>query len=261
MIITSASNQRLRNLRQAVRAGRGDDQGRVPIEGLKLLQEALRSHLQIEELFVSSRCRTETEALLDQAGGKPLEIVEVADRLFPSISSTETSQGVLALAKLPSAHIDELLRKQPLVLIGEGLQDPGNLGTLFRSAEAFGARGLILTSGSVSPRNPKVVRSSAGSVFRVPCPPAMEVAALPDLLSLHRFKLIAASPQAKTDFRDVNYEGNVALVVGNEGRGLSDELRKVALEIRVPTLPSVESLNVSVAASIILCEAARQRRR
>jgi len=260
VIITSASNQRLKKLRQVLRVGQGDENAPVPVEGLKLLREAIKSRLQIEELFVSSHCRSEAEALLNQVAGNLPEIIEVADKVFPSISSTETPQGILALAKLPAVDLDRLLRTTAFLLVGEELQDPGNLGTLVRSAEAFGVRGLLLTYGSVDPRNPKVIRSSAGSVFRVPCLTGLSGTLLLEQLSRYRFEIVAATPQGEIDFRDISYQGRLALAVGNEGRGLSEAvLRQATLKIRIPTGPLVESLNVSVATSIIMCEAARQR--
>src|SRR5262245_9618536 len=261
MFITSASNPRLKQLRAAVRNGGIDVQGRVRIEGSKLVTEAIRSRLHVEEVYVSESCRRERsmQALLRRLPGTP-EIVELPDRLFVTIVSTENPQGLLALARLPSIPLEELLRTASMLLIGCELQDPGNVGTLLRSAEAFGVEGVLLTQTSVSPWNEKLIRASAGSVFRLPCLGGFESPQLLRNLQGNGFRFVAATPKATLDFREVDYRGRVALIVGNEGRGLREKvLSHVQTKIRIPMKEGIESLNVSVAASIVLCEAARQR--
>jgi TrmH family RNA methyltransferase len=261
MLIRSASNPRLKELRAASRDGRSDVQGRVRIEGYKLVLEAIRSHVPVEEVYVSESCRRDPdiENLLHQIPGTP-EIVEISDRLFPSIVSTEHPQGLLVLARIPSIQLDTLLRGSSMLLVGCELQDPGNLGTLLRSAEAFGVGGVLLTRTSVNPFNDKVVRASAGSIFRVPCLDGFENTELLRHLRRTSFHFVAATPKAAIDFRKVDYRQRIALILGNEGKGLSEEvLSHVQTRIHIPMTTVIESLNVAVAASIILCEAARQR--
>ena len=262
MLITSASNSRLKQLRAALRNGGSDAQGRFRIEGAKLVREAIRSHLLVDEVYVSESCRrdSETQALLNRIPGEP-EIVEVSDRLFPTIVSTEHPQGLLALARIPSIQLDALLQRSSILLVGCELQDPGNLGTLLRSAEAFGVEGVLLTQTSVDPWNEKVVRASAGSIFRLPCLGGFEGKDLLGNLERNRFHLVAAAPRAAIDFRKAHYGDRFALILGNEGKGLSQEiLSQVQTRIQIQMAAGIESLNVAVAASIILCEAARQRR-
>jgi len=261
MLITSASNARLKQLRAALRDGGPDAQSRVRIEGSKLVREAIQSNLQVEEVFVSESRRLDPgiQALLRQIPGKP-EIVEVTDRLFPTIVSTEQPQGLLALARLPFIQLEELLRSASMLLVGCEIQDPGNLGTLLRSAEAFGVEGVLLTQTSVNPWNDKVVRASAGSIFRMPCLGGFESTELLRTLERNGFRFVAATPKATIDFREADYRGCFALILGNEGKGLSEEvLTRVQARIHIPMTAGIESLNVSVATSIILCEAARQR--
>jgi RNA methyltransferase, TrmH family len=262
MLIRSASNARLRQLRALSRDGGSDAQGRVRIEGLKLVREALRSHLTVDEVYVSESRRRDPEIqdLLRQIPGAP-EIVEISDRLFPSIMSTEHPQGLLALARVPSIQLDTLLRSSTLLLVGCELQDPGNLGTLLRSAEAFGVEGVLLTQTSVNPFNEKVLRASAGSIFRLPCLGGFQSTELLRELERNGFHFVAATPRAAIDFRKVDYQERIALILGNEGKGLSEDvLSRVQTRIHIPMTAGIESLNVAVAASIILCEAARQRR-
>jgi TrmH family RNA methyltransferase len=134
------------------------------------------------------------------------------------------------------------------------------LGTLLRSAEAFGAEGVLLTQNSVKPWNEKAVRASAGSIFRVPCLAGFEGTELLQDLEQNGIRFVAATPKATIDFREADYRCRFALILGNEGKGLSEEvLSRVQARIHIPMTATIESLNVSVAASIILCEAAQQR--
>jgi len=261
MRISSASNPRLKQLRAASRDGGSDAQGRVRIEGPKLVHEAIRSHVLVDEVYVSDRCLRDPDIqdLLRQIPGTP-DIVEISDRLFPTIVNTEHPQGLLALARIPPIQLDTLLRSSSMLLVGCELQDPGNLGTLLRSAEAFGVGGVLLTQTSVNPFNEKVVRASAGSIFRLPCLGGLESTELLRHLEWSRFHFVAATPKAAIDFRKVDYRERIALILGNEGKGLSEEvLSRVQTRIHIPMAAGIESLNVAVAASIILCEAARQR--
>lgn len=260
VIITSAANPRLTQLRETLRQGEGDPLGRVPIEGPKLLDEAIRSSLQVEEIFVAQSRQQESavQELLARAQGATVTVV--ADRLLSSLGGTETPQGLVALAKLPQFSLEAAMQGDPLLLVAFELQDPGNLGTLLRSAEAFGASAVLLSRGSVNPRNPKVIRASAGSIFRVPCLDGFDISGLLDIFTQSHMRLLAAVPKAGTDFRKVSYAGSLALLVGNEARGLDEEiLRRVGTRLRIPMKQSVESLNAAIATSIILCEAARQR--
>ena len=262
MLISSGSNPRLKQLRAAVRDGASDAQGRVRIEGAKLVREAIRSRLLVDEVYVSDRSRRDPDIqdLLRQIPGKP-EVVEISDRLFPSIVSTEHTQGLLALARIPPIQLDKLLQRSSMLLVGCELQDPGNLGTLLRSAEAFGIEGVLLTQTSVNPFNEKVVRASAGSIFRLPCLGGLESMELLRILGRNGFRFVAATPKGAIDFREADYRSRLALILGNEGRGLSEEvLSQIQTRIHIPMAAGIESLNVAVAASLILCEAARQRR-
>lgn len=261
ILISSASNPRLKQLRARFRGGKPDPQGGIPIEGPKLLREAIQSHFPVEEVFVSESCLRDpnTQALLAQIPGKP-QVIEVIDRLFPTIAGTENPQGLVAIARVPFIQLEKLLRRASMLLVGCELQDPGNLGTLLRSAEAFGVDGLLLTQTSVNPWNEKVIRSSAGSIFRVPCVGGFESIELLHNLEGNGFRFVAATPKAAIDFREADFQGRIALILGNEGNGLRDEiLNRVQTRIHIPMTDGVESLNVAVAASIILCEAARQR--
>jgi TrmH family RNA methyltransferase len=182
--------------------------------------------------------------------------------LFASVSGTEAAQGVMALVKPPEWKLPQLFRGSPLVVVLDGLQDPGNAGAILRAAEAFGATGAIFIKGTVSPFNPKTVRASAGSLFRVPFLHGMDAALARAALEQNRVKSFAGVPArpgaAARSLAEVNLTGPVGLIIGNEARGVGAELRSAASDVTIPTV-AVESLNAAVAAGILLYEARRQR--
>ena len=256
--ITSSSNRRIQRLRALMRRSPLDGDALAVVEGPKLVREACRSGLEVEEILVAS---SKLAAFRDEnwVGRAGAELCGVSDRLFHAFSDTVTSQGVLAIVRIPAASLDPLLTRAPLLLIAHQVQDPGNLGTLARSAEAFGATALLLTTHTVSPLNPKAIRASAGSLFRLPLAGPSAPESLSARLRRSRIRLMAALPEGPIDFRMADYQGGLALVVGSEGRGIPPGLGTFDAEIRVPTAKGVDSLNVATAAAILLCEAARQR--
>ncbi|MEW5974431.1 MAG: RNA methyltransferase [Acidobacteriota bacterium] len=261
-VITSSSNSRLKHLRRSMQEGRLDSLGRLPVEGRKLVGEAIRSGRVIDEVYI---CREKRhlpwiQDLIRDLSGRNVTVLEVTEKALTTVSDTEAPQGVLALVRIPAYDLEETLRNNPLVVVVDRLQDPGNLGTLIRSCEAFGVGSVLLTRNTVNPANQKCVRASAGSLFRVPLVSDLRSSELVRVLKKHRFRVLATSPSGLKDFRQVSYSGATAIVVGSEGSGLDEGfLKEASTTIRIPLGPSVESLNVAVATSILLCEAARQR--
>jgi len=263
-VITSLSNARIKYLRELMKKGQFGSENEVPVEGLKLVREALQSRLVIEEVYVCVRQakQRDLEEILRRLRDLQVRIQFVAERVYNSLVETEASQGVVALVKIPRFHLSQVMRESLLLLLAHQLQDPGNLGTLIRSSEAFGVGGVLLTEESVSPGNQKALRASAGSLFRVPVLSGLNPDRMLDELRHNGFRLVAAIPRGEVDFRKVDYRGSVALIVGNEGSGLPQRtLDRIDLRVTVSVAPPVESLNVAVASSIILAEAARQRQK
>jgi TrmH family RNA methyltransferase len=206
--------------------------------------------------------------LLPQIGAQ-VETVLLPDKLFDSLVPSESPQGVAALVRLKEfslADVTERLPVGPIVVLA-GLQDPGNLGTILRSSEAFGSAGVILGEGTVSPFNAKVVRASAGSVFRLPmvhhqgksAPAKLEEVS--EKLQAQGVRLLATSSHKGTPIDQADIKSPAAIFFGNEGSGLPRDLMAAMDEVlAIPHTPQVESLNAGVAASIVLYEAARQRR-
>src|SRR4051812_21178524 len=166
--VSSSQNQQVKELRKAFAKGELTDDGHAAIESVRIIEEAIRSGLKFRTVFFSESGAARAERLLPQLGSH-VETLLLPDSVFAAAVDTETPQGVAALVKLKPYDMESLFHTpEPLVIVVAGVQDPGNLGTILRSAEAFGAAGVAVTEGTVSPLNPKSVRASAGSIFRLP---------------------------------------------------------------------------------------------
>jgi TrmH family RNA methyltransferase len=239
--LISDKNPLLKEVRRLAAGGAPGEDRLVLAEGPRLLDEALRSRVEIHAVILS-------ESAAETPGLGETRVVRVLDGLFNKLASTESPQGVLALVRLPEWTQEDLLRGTPLVVVLDGVQDPGNAGAILRTAEAFGATGAVFLKGTVSPSNPKCLRASAGSAFRLPV-----VSEIPPGLELY-----AADPRAKLSIADAGLAAACAIVIGGEGSGVRPELAARATGVKIPTV-NVESLNAAVAAGILLYEARRQR--
>lgn len=257
--VDSRQNARVKELRRAFAEATPNQQGEVAIEGMHLVEEAIRSGLKLSTVFFSESARERVHKLLPQLSSHT-ETLLLPDSVFASAVPTETPQGVAALVRTRPSTVENILRAEPaLLVIAAGLQDPGNLGTIARSAEAFGVTGLLLGERTVSPWNWKAVRASAGSLFRVPVLKVGLGAALPGIKS-RGVLVLATSSHKGTAISGVDLRQSVAFVIGNEGAGVPKDMLGQADEIVfIPQTASIESLNAGIAASILLYEAARQR--
>ncbi len=253
-VVTSRTNPRIKQLRAAFAGQARLSSGLIAIEGEHLLREALRSGQALKTVFLSEHVE------MPEYVPSIVEVIRVSNDVFATVADTRAPQGIAALLVPPVGSVEAMLAGMPLVLVAVGLQDPGNLGTLIRSAEAFGATGVLTTLGSVSPWNGKCLRASAGSVFRVP----LAVADSPAMERLEQagVRLLAAVKEDAVAAGETDLRGPCALLIGNEGAGLSpDWLRLADARITVPCPGWVESLNAAVAGSILLYEASGQRAR
>ncbi len=258
--VGSRQNALIKELRRGFHAGEPSNDGSIAVESVRMIEEAIRSGLRPRAVFFSESARPRADRLLPQLSAH-VECLLLPDEVFRSAVATETPQGVAALIRLPPHTLDGVLAApEPLIVAAAGVQDPGNLGTIIRSAEAFGAAGVLVGAGTVSPYNPKVVRAAAGSLFRLPVV-AMEFSAITNTLRTRGIRMLATSSHKGTPIDEIDLRGGVALVIGNEGAGVPKEiLRAVDGLIAIPHAPAVESLNAGVAGSILLYEASRQRR-
>lgn len=253
-------NPLIRELRRAFSHGDLTPDGYFAVEGVRILEEAIRSGLRFHAVFFASSAETKAQRLLPQIGAH-VDTLIVPDKIFAGAVPSETPQGVAALVKSKDWSIDSVLERAeagPFVVIA-GLQDPGNLGTILRSAEAFGVGGMLLGEGTVSPYNPKVVRGSAGSIFRVPLA-RVKLAQAVDSMRERGIRLLATSSHKGTRLDEAALEGKIGIFIGSEGAGLPRELAgKMDESVIIPHSERVESLNAGVAASIVLYEVSRQK--
>ncbi len=266
--IEGRHNPLVKQLRQAFAHSELTDTGDCAIEGLRILEEAIRSGLRFSSVFFRESAQAAADRLLPQIGAQ-VETLLLPDKLFDSLVPSESPQGVAALVRLKQFSLDDILERMQLgpIVVLAGLQDPGNLGTILRSAEAFGSAGVILGEGTVSPFNSKVVRASAGSVFRLPIihnqakSAAAKLEEVCEKLRAQSVRLIATSSHKGSPLDQADLKNPAAIFFGNEGSGLPrDLMAKMDESIAIPHAAQVESLNAGVAASIVLYEAARQRK-
>ena len=271
--IEGRHNPLVKQLRQAFAHAELTDAGDCAIEGLRILEEAIRSGLRFSSVFFRESAEDRAARLLPQIGAQ-VETLLLPDKLFDSLVPSESPQGVAALVRLKEFSLDDLterLQVGPIalgpIIVLAGLQDPGNVGTILRSCEAFGSAGVILGEGTVSPFNSKVVRASAGSVFRLPIihnqvqEKMARLEEVCDQLREKEVRLIATSSHKGTPLDQADLKQPTAIFFGNEGSGLArDLMAKMDESIAIPHTAQVESLNAGVAVSIVLYEAARQRK-
>lgn len=257
-VIRSRSNplyKRLAALKQRA------DQELCLIEGPKLVEEALDAGVTIREAIAGPKAEARRGALLAllRSNGVPVRLLDEA--LVASLSDAETSQGLVAIAERPQADEARLYAGTALILVAVTIQNPGNLGALLRTAEAAGATGAYLTSGCADPYSWKALRGSMGSAFRLPVVGGLSLDEALARLQARQVPAIAATADAPESYDAFDWRGSVALLLGNESAGLPPEVARAAARVRIPMIRTVESLNVSAAAAVLLFEAARQRRR
>ena len=256
-VISSRTNARVKQLRAAFQGHARLSGGLVAIEGHHLLEEALRSGMVLKTMFV--RAGGEAVAMVPRG----VEMLWLTPEVFDGVVDTQSPQGIAGLMVPPVKKLEDVMGSAgaALILVAVGLQDPGNLGTLVRSAEAFGATGVLTTPGTVSAWNQKALRASVGSVFRVP---VVGVTAS-ELEGVKRrgVRLIAAvgaHDAGVVEAQKMEFTGACALMIGNEGAGLAAEWMEMCdVRVTIPCPGAVESLNAAVAGSLLLYEASRQR--
>lgn len=265
--LSSMQNQIIKDIRALYTKKGRREAGLTVVEGVHPLEEAVRAGWPVATVLYTERFAEGAEGgpLLDKLSAAGARLVAVTDDVLERTAETETPQGVLGTLA-PRLHpVADLVRqraggKPPLLLVCDGLQDPGNLGTLWRAAHAFGARGVVLTSNTAEPFSPKVIRAATGSVFHLPVAVEPDAAAALATLRQAGLKVAVADSGRGEEPERLRLGGAVALVVGNEGSGPADVwLEDADLHLRIPMPGGTESLNAGVAGSILLYEASRQR--
>lgn len=261
-MITSTANQSVKDVIQLNQKSRARQrEGLFVAEGVKMFEEAPEDR--ICKVFVAQRAEAE---LYGRYGGRlsRLHTEIVADPVFDRMADTRSPQGILCLVRQREYRLEQLLDAgggAPLLVIIEDLQDPGNLGTIFRTGEGAGVSGIIMSCGTVDIYNPKTIRSTMGSIYRVPFLYTDDLTAAAALLRERGVGVYAAHLGGSRMYDACDYKAGTAFLIGNEGNGLREETARCAdCLVRIPMEGKLESLNASVAASLLLYEAYRQRR-
>lgn len=257
-MITSTANAKIKDLIKLQKSAKLRREKKLyTTEGLRMFEEVPESDL--VSVWVSESFAGKHRQLLQKGKIRP-ELL--SDTVFAHVSDTKTPQGVLCVLRQKQYTLEEMLKNQaPLLLVLDGLQDPGNLGTILRTAEAAGVTGIVLSDDCVDMYNPKVIRSTMGSVYRVPFVYTDDLPAALKRMQKQGITLYAAHLDGQNAYDKENYINGTAFLIGNEGNGLKEETAQTSdCLIRIPMEGRVESLNAAVAASLLMFEAGRQRR-
>ena len=259
-MITSAGNSQVKNVIQLnQKAKTRREQGLFAAEGRKMFGEAPRDW--IFKVYVSEALASD-EQIMGRLHKEEIPYEVVAEPVFRQMSDTQTPQGILTLLKKPAYTQEDILRgENPLIMVLEDLQDPGNAGTIFRTGEGAGVSGIFLTKTCVDVTNPKVIRSTMGSIYRMPFLYVEDVVSLKEKLEERSIRTFAAHLKGRDFYDKECYKGGTAFFIGNEGKGLTEAAAAAAdCLIKIPMCGEVESLNAAMAAGILMYEASRQRR-
>lgn len=228
------------------------------IEGFRLIQEALKAKINVEYIFISSDKVSKIDEYLTDYLDDNIKIYEVDNNLIKELSDTEKPQGIIAVVKMKEYKIND---NGNFYLLCDKVQDPGNLGTIIRTAHAAGVDGIILSKGTVDIYNEKVIRATMGSLFYIPILMDDENNSIVKNLCNKGFSLLATSLEGDKDFFNEDLSGKVIVSVGNEGNGVSEEIYSLCdKKVKIPMPGGAESLNVAIATSIILYEKVRQNK-
>lgn len=260
-VIESPANPLIKVFRRALAEGTTRD-GWLAVDGPFLVEEALNAQERavVHSVIVAKGAAEKFSGLLARLP-REAEVAAVPERIFRQIAQTEAPQGIAALVELRKEKLESVLTaRNALLLVACGLQDPGNLGTMMRSAQAFGASALITLEATVSPFNPKAVRASAGAVFHLPMFVGEKTEPLFRQVRDAGVRIVAADRHSPAPLPDADLRGPLAILIGQEAAGLSPAIsRQADLLLEIPIRPEMDSLNAATATSIFLYEVARQR--
>lgn len=257
-MITSTANKQMKELSQLIKKAKArKEAGVFVVEGSKMFLEAPKERA--HKVYVS-------EAFLEEKQNRQMlsgyEYEELSNAVFSAVSDTKTPQGILCVVEMPQYDFNKLLKEESgLYLVLESIQDPGNLGTMFRTAEGAGVTGIIMNRTTVDLFNPKTIRSTMGSIYRVPFYITDDLKESLSLMEKAGITTFAAHLRGEKWYDEPDYQKKTAFLIGNEGNGLSDEMAQLATSyLKIPMQGKLESLNAAMAAGILMYEASRQRR-
>ena len=254
--IESSSNRRIIETARLKKRRTRDAEGRFLVEGTRETARAVDAGASINEIFLCPDIASpETASLAGRIGDSGARITTVSTIAIDKLTIRQNPDGIIAVASTWAAIVDNLDRD--LILIAEAIEKPGNLGAMFRTADATGA-GLLIADATVDPFNPNVVRASQGALFSVPF--AVTDAATATSWAHEHGAIVVATPDAKTDYWNTDLSGPISIVIGSEHAGVSEAWLNTGIPVRIPMAGDADSLNASVSAAVLLYEAVRQGR-
>ncbi|RKD32532.1 TrmH family RNA methyltransferase [Thermohalobacter berrensis] len=260
--ITSPSNPLIKYVKSLHRKKKRWEHKSYIIEGVRLVEDCLNSNAEIEYILYSDSLLNvkDGDSILEKLKSKGYTLYNITDNILKKISDTMNPQGIIAVVKINSIVLEDILTTNNILILLDRIQDPGNMGTIIRTAEALGATGILVTEGCVDIYNPKVVRATMGSIFRVPIVFLDDTKEKIKYLKSKGIQIIATSLDTNKFCHEVDFKNDFILVVGNEASGVSDEILRASTEIiKIPMVGKAESLNAAMAFGITMYEARRQR--
>lgn len=258
-IITSKDNEIIKNIRKLKDKKYREQENKYIIEGIKLIEEAVEEKAKIDTVIVCEDCienETIEQNLMYEIA--KYNCIYVSQKVFSAVTEVTNPQGILAVVNKENNE-DDIDYNQDVILVLDGIQDPGNLGTILRTVDSCGLNQIIISSKTADAYNPKVVRSTMGAIFRVKVIISQDLTKTLKEIKKHKFKVVATSLKTQGSIYDVDYSKK-AIVIGNEANGVSNEILELAdIKAKIPMLGKTESLNASVATSVILYEYVRQK--
>ncbi|MGB9679967.1 MAG: TrmH family RNA methyltransferase [Thermoanaerobacteraceae bacterium] len=253
MIITSWNNEFIKRIRKLKDKKERFNQGLFLVEGRNSVSELIKSNFKIKHIILA-------ETFNEILDFPKTDIVYVSDNIFNKLSDTVTPQKVLAVVEIPSYDINQIVKNNGIYLIADNIQDPGNLGTIIRSSDAFNVKCVFTINNCVDIYNPKVVRATMGSIFHIPVFNVSDIDELFRILKNNNIQVVATDLKAENYLHEVDLKSSVVFIMGNEAKGISNIYGKyIDKYIKIPMSGKAESLNVSIATSIFLYESQRQR--
>ncbi|MDP4094112.1 MAG: 23S rRNA (guanosine(2251)-2'-O)-methyltransferase RlmB [Bacillota bacterium] len=259
--ITSSQNPLVKEVKALKSKKARDESNSFFIEGIRLVEEALKEDIEIKKIFLSESFLSDksSDLLISQIEQKKLDTFLLTDNILKDISDTENPQGVLAVLKIRNCSLD-IIKGNSFVLLLEAIQDPGNLGTIIRTADAAGADAVVMSKGCVDLYNPKVLRSTMGSVFHIPVCYNLDMEDTIVALKNKGIKVYAAHLSGEKSYVEEDYTKGCTFIIGNEANGITeDSAKKADVLLKIPMPGRAESLNASIAAGVLMYEVVRQR--
>lgn len=260
-VITSPSNKIIKDIKLLHKKKDRWKKKRFFIEGTRSVEQCIKSKGKIEYIVYSKELLSEDgEEFLADIKNEDYDFYEVPDKIFKSLSDTDNPQGILAVVGFNEYVLRDVFKENNFLLILDKVQDPGNLGTIIRTADAFGANGVIVTSGCVDVYNPKTIRSTMGSIFQIPIVHIDDIMEAIDILKGKNINIISSSLDTDKYSYDIDFKSDCALVVGNEAKGISSQVIDASDKlVKIPMSGKAESLNAAIASGVLMYEVLRQR--